>query len=100
MGNAESCRFYHKTLKDLKGHIQRAHNLTLASHKKLPPSLLCIVDKKNKSKDYMKYRKVELCYVKGCKKYMQPLTDLTRHLRLHHNGNEKRKIQRKKVCTS
>ena len=91
-----SCRFYHKNIKDLKRHLERAHSMTLASHKKLPPSLLSSVIKKNKGKSHMKHRKVELCSIKGCKHYMQPQTDLTRHLKNCHNGMTKKEFYAKR----
>ncbi|XP_066912974.1 uncharacterized protein [Clytia hemisphaerica] len=50
----KDCKYYHKFLKNLKGHIERTHSLTLAEHKKLPPSLLGIAIKQNEGKDYMR----------------------------------------------
>uniref|UniRef100_A0A7M5WZV9 C2H2-type domain-containing protein n=2 Tax=Clytia hemisphaerica TaxID=252671 RepID=A0A7M5WZV9_9CNID len=91
-----SCRFYHKNIKDLKRHLERSHSMTLASHNKLPPSLLSSVIKKNKGKSHMKHRKVELCSIKGCKHYMQPQTDLTRHLKNCHNGMTKKQYYAKR----
>ncbi|XP_066912973.1 uncharacterized protein [Clytia hemisphaerica] len=93
----KDCKYYHKFLKNLKGHIERTHSLTLAEHKKLPPSLLGIAIKQNEGKDYMRYRVAEPCQIEGCKKFMKPFNDLTRHLRISHDltrkeYNEKRKL--------
>lgn len=44
----------------------------------------------------MKHRKVELCSIKGCKHYMQPQTDLTRHLKNCHNGMTKKQYYAKR----
>jgi len=93
-----SCRFYHKHIKDLKGHLERAHNMTLVSHAKLPPSQLSSVIQKNKGKSYMKGRKIELCSLRGCIHYMQPQTDLTRHLKIYHAGMTKKEYYAKRYC--
>ncbi|XP_066914412.1 uncharacterized protein [Clytia hemisphaerica] len=69
--------------------------MTLVSHKKLPPSQLSSVVQKNKGKYHMKSRKIELCSLKGCIHYMQPQTDLTRHLKNCHAGMTKREYYAK-----
>uniref|UniRef100_A0A7M5XQ13 C2H2-type domain-containing protein n=2 Tax=Clytia hemisphaerica TaxID=252671 RepID=A0A7M5XQ13_9CNID len=85
----KGCRFYHKFLKNLKRHVEHSHKMTLAEHRKLPPSLLAVSVKKNESKGYMRYRVTEPCQIKRCKRFMQPFNDLTRHLRVSHNMTRK-----------
>eukprot|EP00794_Sanderia_malayensis_P010673 gene10673-11806_t len=84
------CRNYGRAMADIYRHVKEQHpSMSFQQHQWLPLPTEAKFLEKVHEKEYMKYRKIESCYVRGCKNFGQPYRNLAQHLKTQHNLDKK-----------
>ncbi len=80
------CRSYGRFMKNIRRHVkEQQRSMSFREHQWLPTPSEADYLEKVYEKHYMSYRKIEHCYVRGCRNFGQPYRNLAQHLRSQHN---------------